>query len=217
MNTENSTTTRQEVVRVYPLADGRTMGLQRARTFRPVKVYKEGEQLYAGALQVVLKRLEFLKRSVGDLTGLVRFIDEQGAYFPGVHLYDTLLRPQGRGLVPFFSLDTMIVFLGSRVTCVSNALPRVEYQPPSGDANSSSQKPGLLGKLKNWISGRELGSSPALIQYAVSVTASETGYLVIKRDGQGEVQPWFISQEDLMEAILREDDAIFVVYAREPE
>lgn len=220
----SKTTTQQGILHFYPLGDGRTVALQHARVHKhPVEVYLKDGQLFAGKLKVVLRHLSFLKEEIGskgkvDLIGLVDFIDIQGVYFPGIYLYDCLYRRENQNLIPLFSTDTIIVFLGSRATCVSTSVVEPEETTPVDNYQAQDSKPSILSRAWNWLSGKDdpVVITPKTIQ--VTSTTSEVGYLAFRRDKtDGEIHPWFISQIELIEAITGEDDSILVVFAREPE
>ncbi len=216
MDDQKSTTTREEVIRHYHLSDGRLMALQRARMFSAVQIYQEEGRLYAGTLEIVLKTLMYLRDNLSttDLPGLMRFVDDLGAHFPGVYLYDFLVR--NGALIPLFPPDTMIVFLGSRAVCSTGQKTTQEEVRVS--PTISTQPSGLWATLKN-LSWKKKAPVPlpASVPPAATPSKPDAGYLAFRRNIQGNVEPWFLSQQELMHAITEGDNSIFVVYAREPK
>ena|GEM_PF-5199918 len=184
--------TEERIAQKYVMQDGKIVRIMTSRKFDPVKVgMKEDGFLYVNDLRLVFLDLNFAARGfkIDSVASLKEYISSMGGHFPGVYLFDLLLKVPD--LVPFFPLDCSIVFLGSRAVIHSE----VELvRPEEIKEIKKSRMVSLLGGL---FGDKEKKHEKPI----VAGGKVEVGFFALK-NSDGAIVPDFVPEERFVRLVL---------------
>lgn len=186
--------TEERIAQKYVLPDGKIVRIMTSRKFNPVKVgMKEDGVLYVNDLRLVFLDLNFAARGfkIDSVASPKEYISSMGEHFPGVYLFDLLLKVPD--LVPVFPLGCSIIFLGSR------AVTHSEVEVVRPEEIKEIKKSRMVSLLGGLFGDKEKKHEKPIV--AATATKVEVGFFALK-NSDGAIVPDFVPEERFVRLVL---------------